>query len=111
MLKYLSMMGPTIVRYALAKNPGMEIWTSAAEAAEGRDFDQTIAAIHASLTKKDWDFVQSVWDHVSSYKAEIGQLEKDLTGVEPEWQDATPITTPYGVYKGGYYPIMYDTER
>ena len=73
--------------------------------------DQTIAAIHASLTKEDWDFVQSVWDHVSSYKAEIGQLEKDLTGVEPEWQDATPITTPHGVYKGGYYPIMYDTER
>ncbi len=47
LLKYLSMMGPTIVRYALAKNPGMEIWTSAADAAEGRDFDQTIRAIAA----------------------------------------------------------------
>lgn len=47
LLKYLSMMGPTIVRYALVDSPEMTIWTSAAEAAEQRDFDQTMAAIAA----------------------------------------------------------------
>jgi hypothetical protein len=47
LLKYLSMMGPTIVRYALATTPDMSIWTSAAQAAEARDYDQTLAAIAA----------------------------------------------------------------
>src|SRR5262245_66286461 len=45
MLKYLSMMGPTLIQYALADTQDPELWTTAAEAAEARDFDQTLAAI------------------------------------------------------------------
>jgi hypothetical protein len=41
------MMGPTIVRYSLAPAPDMAIWTTAAQAAEARDFDQTVDAIAA----------------------------------------------------------------
>jgi hypothetical protein len=47
LLKYLSMMGPTIVQYALAATPDPALWTTAAQAAEARDFDQTVAAIAA----------------------------------------------------------------
>lgn len=47
LLKYLSMMGPTVIRYSLASAPDMSLWTSAADAAEARDFDQTVAAIAA----------------------------------------------------------------
>jgi hypothetical protein len=47
LLRYLSMMGPTIVRYGLASKPDMGIWTAAAQAAEARDYDQTLAAIAA----------------------------------------------------------------
>ena len=47
LVRYLSMMGPTIVRYALAPSPDFGIWTTAAQAAEGRDFDQAVAAIAA----------------------------------------------------------------
>jgi hypothetical protein len=39
------MMGPTIVRYALADPPAIEIWTSAEQAAATRDFDQSLAEI------------------------------------------------------------------
>jgi hypothetical protein len=46
-LKYLSMMGPTIVRYSLAKTRDFSVWTNAAQAADARDFDQTVAAIAA----------------------------------------------------------------
>src|SRR5688572_17095311 len=47
LLKYLSMMGPTLVRYALAETPDPALWPTAAKAAEERDFDQTVAAIAA----------------------------------------------------------------
>src|SRR5687768_3992879 len=47
LLKYLSMMGPTIVRYALAETPDPALWTDAAKIADAQDFDQTVAAIAA----------------------------------------------------------------
>jgi len=47
LLRYLSMMGPTLVRYAMADTPDPALWTTAAQAAEMRDFDQTLAAIAA----------------------------------------------------------------
>lgn len=47
LLKYLSMMGPTLVQYAMADTPDPALWTTAAQAAEARDVDQAIAAIAA----------------------------------------------------------------
>jgi hypothetical protein len=47
LLKYLSMMGPTITRFALADAPDPGLWPAAAQVAEARDFEQTIAAIAA----------------------------------------------------------------
>jgi hypothetical protein len=47
LLRYLSMMGPTLVRYALANAPDPALWPTAVQAAEARDFDQTLAAIAA----------------------------------------------------------------
>ena len=47
LLKYLSMMGPTLVQYALADTPDPALWPTAAQAADARDFDQTVAAIAA----------------------------------------------------------------
>src|SRR5438046_3639030 len=47
LLKYLSMMGPTLVQYVLAETQDPTLWTSAAAAADARDFDQTLEAIAA----------------------------------------------------------------
>ena len=47
LLKYLSMMGPTIIEYAKATTPDPNLWPAEAKAAEARDFDQTIATIAA----------------------------------------------------------------
>ncbi len=47
LLKYSSMMGPTLVQYALSDTPDPNLWTGAAQAAEARDFDETLAAIAA----------------------------------------------------------------
>lgn len=45
LVRYLSMMGPTIVRYALADPPDIAIWTAAEEAAGSRDYDQSLVEI------------------------------------------------------------------
>jgi hypothetical protein len=47
LLRYLSIMGPTFVEYAITDSQDPEIWHRAAALAESRDFDQTIAAIAA----------------------------------------------------------------
>jgi len=47
LLRYLSMMGPTIIQYAITNSTDGAIWTTAEAAANARDFDQTLAAIAA----------------------------------------------------------------
>jgi len=47
LLRYLSMMGPTIVKYTMTGSQDPAIWGDAAKAADARDFDQTVAAIAA----------------------------------------------------------------
>ena len=47
LLKYLSMMGPTIVEYARTGSTDGAIWATAEKAANARDFDQTLEAIAA----------------------------------------------------------------
>src|SRR5215471_21016279 len=47
LLKYLSMMGPTVIQYAKAVTPDPNLWPEAVKAADARNFDQTIEAIAA----------------------------------------------------------------
>jgi hypothetical protein len=47
LLRYLSMMGPTIVTYTMSGSQDPNWWADAARAADARDFDQTVAAIAA----------------------------------------------------------------
>ena len=50
MLRYLSMMGPELVRYALNANPGFDDWTKAVEATAKLDYDGVVKQI-AELPK------------------------------------------------------------
>jgi hypothetical protein len=65
-----------------------------------------------TLTKKDWEFVQKVWDYFETYRPEIAEKERRVSGKEPEWVEPLPQTvTADGEtihLKGGYYPIKYD---
>lgn len=69
---------------------------------------QQLNAVLAKLGKLEWDVVQSVWDYLESFRPEIAAKQKRVTGVEPEWVEAAPVVTPFGVYRGGYWPIAYD---
>lgn len=72
--------------------------------------DAQIAAVLGTLDARDAAFVQSVWDFIGSYKADIAARERRATGVEPAWVEATPVTIGGKELRGGYYPIKYDTR-
>lgn len=62
------------------------------------------------MEKRDWDFAQGVWDTLETLWPKIAAQQKRLTGVEPGRVRARPIKTPFGEYRGGYYPVVYDQE-
>lgn len=63
-----------------------------------------------SLDKKDMDFIQDVWDNIEQYKPELFALERRQNGVAPPSVEPMPLLTKHGIYKGGYYPLMYDRK-
>ena len=65
-------------------------------------------AVLATLDKRDWDFVQSMWDTINGYWPEISEVTQRRTGVKPAKVEARPVETKFGTYAGGYYPIKYD---
>lgn len=69
-----------------------------------------LGAILQNMNKDDWTFAQAQWDLVEKLWPQIEQLEKDLHGVAPDKIVATPVTTEFGVYSGGYWPLVYDTS-
>lgn len=70
--------------------------------------ERQVAAVLATLDERDADFVQSVWDYIGSFRADIGAREKRATGVEPAWVEASPVDIGGKTLRGGYYPIKYD---
>ncbi|MCU7863653.1 MAG: hypothetical protein KZQ92_06715 [Candidatus Thiodiazotropha sp. (ex Lucinoma borealis)] len=63
-----------------------------------------------SLDKNDMDFIKAVWDNIEQYKPALFGLERKLNGVAPPSVEPMPLQTKHGVYKGGYYPLMYDRK-
>jgi hypothetical protein len=63
------------------------------------------------LTKEDWDFVQGVWDTVDKLWPDIAALEREVNGVAPEKVEAAEVQTPFGTYRGGYFPAVYDPTQ
>ncbi len=72
---------------------------------------EKITPVLETLTKEDWDFVQSIWDFFETYRPEIAAKEKRVYGKEPDWVEPVPVATKHGTYRGGYYPIKYDPRR
>ena len=73
--------------------------------------ERQVQAIVDSLTINEMGFVQSVWDYVGTYRTRIGEQQKRLTGMMPEWVEPIPVKTAHGTYRGGYIPVKYDTTR
>lgn len=77
--------------------------------------ENQVEAIFKHLDSRDWATVQKLWDHLETYRPDIGALEKKLNGREPEWVDSSPFTVNSSDgktinLKGGYFPILFDNK-
>lgn len=72
--------------------------------------EQQLAEITGNMNATDWAFVQSMWDLVEELWPSIEQLEKDLHGIPPAKVEAIPVVTQFGEFRGGYWPLVYDTS-
>lgn len=60
------------------------------------------------LTKKDYDYLQAVWNLNERMKPDAQRAHKALNGYYFDEVTATPFQTPWGEYKGGYVPAFAD---
>jgi hypothetical protein len=70
--------------------------------------EDQVEAIVKSLDERDAKFVQSVWDYLETFRADIEAREKRATGIAPKWVEARPVEIAGKVRRGGYYPLRYD---
>lgn len=67
-----------------------------------------IAWLGQNATKEDWDWSQKIWDMFSEIKERSDTMYRSLTGgVAPGSVPIEPVNTPFGQYKGGYYPVIW----
>lgn len=97
-------------RIGIALNMGNEVNRERVMAGESMS-PQQLESVLDTLTQADWTFVQNAWDYLESFRPQIAAKERRLTGVEPEWVEASPVQTKFGEIRGGYYPIKYDALR
>ena len=71
---------------------------------------QAKAVLDRHMTAEDWAFVQHVWDTIDTLWSDVEALEKRVNGVAPDKVEATPVETPYGTFRGGYFPAVYDPQ-
>lgn len=72
---------------------------------------EQVEAILDLLTKEDWDIVTQTWGLIDSLWPRIAAMEKRLTGQVPEKVEPAPVSTKFGVFSGGYYPIAFDRSK
>lgn len=70
-----------------------------------------VAKVLDTLDRRDWMFVQEMWDFIGSYWPEIEALSKRLDGLPPQKVEAASVSTRFGNFAGGYYPISYDKSQ
>lgn len=61
-----------------------------------------------TITKEDMDLVQSMWDLVDSLKPQAQKAHKAMYGYYFSEITQWPINTPWGEYRGGYWPAIAD---
>lgn len=71
---------------------------------------QIQAVLDRTMTAEDWSFVQGTWDTINTLWPEVEALEKRVNGFAPEKVEAFPIATPFGSFRGGYFPAIYDPQ-
>lgn len=82
------------------------------EVEEEISFDNPkLQAVLKHMTKSDWELVQLIWDQMDKLFTPLAEVHRKSTGLTPGSVEAEAVNTPYGTFKGGYYPVVYDHNR
>jgi len=73
--------------------------------------DADIQNIINALTVQDFEFVQGVWDAIETLWPHMADLEKRLSGLEPEKVVAAEFEAAGRTWRGGYFPLVYDPKK
>ncbi len=76
LIRYISMMGPTIIRWSLANTSDFEIWTRAEAASKERSFEQAKDAIAAQRAEYA-DLLTELTD--ADFRAEVTDFDSNKT--------------------------------
>ena len=68
------------------------------------------SVLESSLTDKDWNFIEAIWEQLDSYWAERNKVQENLYGQGLGKVQALPFNINGRQIKGGYYPIVYDPK-
>lgn len=102
-------------RLAVALNMGNE--TNINRIKEGHGWnDEQINSVISTLTRRDWEFVQAVWDYIATFKEEAFALQEEVIGLRPKSVEAQALAVQTAdghilQLRGGYYPIKYNAEK
>lgn len=101
-------------RIAVALNWGNADNQEALQAGYGWSRAQ-VENVLSTLTERDWQVVQKLWDHLDTYWPEIKALSERADGIAPEKIQAQPFTATTSdgktvKMKGGYYPLKYKPD-
>ncbi|MEG2344289.1 MAG: hypothetical protein RSB52_09035, partial [Acidaminococcaceae bacterium] len=77
---------------------------------------KVFALLQEELTKKDWAFVQALWDHIGQYGDQVNavvekQLGVPMHRVKPQKFVITTADNQTAELAGGYYPIRSDPTK
>lgn len=95
---------------SLALNWGNEVNRARVMDGFGWADQQVVSLFNRVMTQKDWDFVQEVWDYLDGFWPEIASMNERIYGVPPERVEPATVATPFGEYRGGYFPIRYNSR-
>lgn len=73
--------------------------------------NRKLQAVLSHMTESDWKMVQEIWDQMEKLYPQLAEVHRRTTGLTPPKIEATPVVTPFGEFKGGYYPVKYDPNR
>lgn len=72
---------------------------------------QQVAIGRELLTDEELAYVQGLWDTVDSLWPDITQLQQRVSGVPVEKVQAASFSIRGKAYRGGYWPLVYDSQR
>ncbi|MBQ2136652.1 MAG: hypothetical protein II430_01730, partial [Selenomonas sp.] len=84
--------------------------------AVGKMTEEVLQLFRETMTARDWQVIQKLWDHIGTYWEDTVKVEEQLNGVSLEKIPALPFTIVSAdgqemKLQGGYMPVKYAPEK